>query len=277
MIRPITFVALLLVLAPATAATQAGDTTDASRAGWSVDRTMREFVQDVGGPVRGYFPRRGDWTWVMTVHGREGRDHREIWRFPAAQSDSALAYTGPVCDSFSSGDYALGGTVVQHAHEGRGRNWRRVGATRFVPPGRPAAFPVFVEWWREDGRWVISSFGGERYYAPRVLGRSPREAVRGPRPVPLRLPLPDSAQVAAGAEWFVSNEPIPLAGRRLTRYGLPRQLRESDLQRWGVLRGVGIYVEAGTDARIPDVVYIPVDRTGSFQPYQNMMGNGCQP
>lgn len=255
---------------------QEADEEPGSRPSWSLQRTMRAFVRELGGEVRGFFPTRGEWDWVVTTRYPDGTLRRQVRRFPAAQTDSALGPSGPVCDSFNSGDFVEMGTLIYHAR-GEWERWPRVGATRFVPPGHRAGSPVYVEWRREDGRWVISSFGGEGWYQPRVLGRTPGETIRfRGRRTPLRLPLPDTARVAAGRRWYESHEPIGVDGNRITMYGLPRKLSDGDLVPWAILDGVVVYVEAGMTGRTAEVVYIPVDRMGMFQPYQNMTGNGCE-
>jgi hypothetical protein len=133
---------------------------------------------------------------------------------------------------------------------------------------------VFVEWRREDDRWVVSSFGGEAWYAPPLLGRRVGDVVPDAQRAPLRLPFPASEPTAAGAAWFTGNQPIMVAGQRLLKYGLPRALGEGDVVRYGSLDGVGVYVEPQTRGT-PEVVYVVVSRAGEFQPYQNNMGNGC--
>jgi hypothetical protein len=254
---------------------QGSQTVTGSHPGWSVDHTMRQFELDLGGDVRGYFPTRGEWTWVVTTHHPGGPDRMGVWRFPAVQTDSAIE-TGPLCDSFHSGDFAMLGTVIAPAVDSRGDGeWRRVRGTRFVPEGAPAGSPVFVEWRREDGRWVVSSFGGEGWYAPPLLGRPVGEVVRDGRRAPLRLPLPAGEPTAAGAAWFRDNRPIVVAGQRLLKYGLPRPLGEGDVVRYGSLEGVGVYVEPQSRGT-PGVVYVLVSRAGEFQPYQNNVGNGCE-
>ncbi|HEX9938174.1 MAG TPA: hypothetical protein VGB15_13660 [Longimicrobium sp.] len=266
--RPAALAAALMLAAvlPPPVAAQDRDTTAASRPGWSVDRTMREFARDLGGDVRGYFPTRGDWTWVPTTRHPGGTDRPGIHRFPAAQTDSTIGRGGPLCDAFRSGDYAVLGTLIAPGIDRRGSGeWRRVRGTRFVPQGEPASFPVFVEWRREDGRWVISAFGGETRYAPAAAAR--------PR-TPLRLPLPATEPVAAGAPWFVNNEPIMVDGFRLNKYGLPRALAQGEVVRFDSVHGVGVYVEPSARGR-PEVVYVVVSRDGMFQPYQSSMGNGC--
>lgn len=256
---------LLAAAGPSALRAQDPDTTDASRPGWSVDRTMREFARDLGGDVRGYFPTRGDWTWVPTTRYPGGTDRIGIHRFPAAQTDSAIGRGGPLCDAFRSGDYAVLGTLIAPGIDRRGSGeWRRVRGTRFVPQGEPASFPVFVEWRREDGRWVVSAFGGETQYA------TPRHEPR----TPLRLPLPATEPVAAGAPWFVNNESIVVDGFHLYKYGLPRPLAQGQVVRFDSVHGVGVYVEPGVRRR-PEVVYVVVSHDGTFQPYRSRSGNGC--
>jgi len=277
-IRSVASAAAVIVLAYAgtsRARAQEPQTITSSQRGWSVDRTMRRFARGLGGEVRGYFPTRGEWTWVVTTHHRGGPDRVGVWRFPTAQTDSAIE-SGPLCDSFHAGDYAVLGTLIAPGIDLRGDGeWRRVRGTRFVPDGAPAGSPVFVEWRREDGRWVISSFGGEGWYQPPLLGRRVGEMVRDAQRSPLRLPLPASEPTAAGAEWFTDNRPILVNGHMLTKYGLPRVLGEGDVVRYGSLGGVGVYVEPRA-SRNPEVVYVVVNRAGEFQPYQNNMGNGCE-
>jgi len=240
--------------------------------GWSLERTMREFSRS--DEPRGFFPTRGEWTWVLTRHGPGGQDRIGIFRSRAEETEAAIAPGGPLCRSFNSGVVDPGSIQGSGRENGR---WRRVGGTRFVPAGRPASSPVFVEWRREDGRWVVSRFGEEEeYYGPPADVRPRIEGVRnGPRGEPPRLPLADSVRVAAGTDWYENKEPI-VVGYRLTMYGLPRQLGESDVVRWGTYDGVPVYVEPSIlKSRSPDVIYLPVDRSGSFQPYQNMTENPC--
>lgn len=267
--RSITLAALLLFAAHSAAAQTDG--APASRQGWTLERTMRVFIGDPA-DSHAFFPARGDWSWVETTRYPDGTTRVGVRRFPAGETVAALE--GPVCDELHSADAVKVGTIAEYAHDGRER-WRRGGATRFVPPGRRASFPVFVEWRREDGRWVISSLGGGDEYQPKVLGRDAGASMHGARTTPLQLPLPDTARVAAGADWFEANEPVAVGGHWLMKYGLTRTLRPGDGVRWGSQRGVGIYVEPGADDATPEVVYLPLDRAGSFQPYQNMTSNGC--
>ena len=270
-------VVLLLLATHATARAQA-DTSTVTRRGWSLDRTMRAFVENVDA-ARAYFPTRGEWTWVLTTH-YPGRDSLGVHRFPAAQTDSALGPNGPVCDMFSVGHTVAIGTVAAAAFEagetGKG-DWRRVSGTRFVPPGRGARSPVFVQWRREDGRWVISSFGGEHDSWVRLVGRAAAEArdtLRGRR---LRLPLPAGTRLASSTEWYRAGQPIRLTGPAILTYGTPRQVPDGSLVYYTTYDGVGVWVEPGELASRwgPVFLYLPVDTAGTFQTYANWGGNGC--
>ncbi|HET7462492.1 MAG TPA: hypothetical protein VFJ82_14660 [Longimicrobium sp.] len=263
--------ALLLAFAAAAPAhAQDVDTTVARPPpGWSVRRTMREFVNS-SDPFR-FFPTRGTWSWVVTTHYHAAPGRVGVWRFSAAQSFSALV-DGPLCARFPFSSEAIPSTGWTPGIEER--PWRRVGATRFVPPGRGARSPVFVEWRREDGRWVLAALGVEAEHRARVIGYGVDETIPAPW-TPLRLPLPAWERVAAGAPWYENSEPITVGGQRLVKYGLPRQLREGDVVRWGTLRGVGVYAEPVPASRVPEVVYLPVDRAGTFQPYQNESDSFC--
>ena len=245
---------------------------DSSRAGWSLERTMREFTRTLPGEPAGYFPTRGAWTHVVTRVYPDGRARRSIERFPAAQTKAALRPGGPLCPSFHWADAGFMGTVGEAGISEPGA-WHRVRGTRFGPRG--IADPdIYIEWRREDGRWVISEYGEEADYQPHLAGREVRST--GPAAaVPLRLPLPPDAQVAAGADWFVRGDPLPVYGYRLVKYGLPRRLKEADVVRVATYRGVGLYMEPQVTG-IPQVVYVPVDREGNFQPYQNEIGTGCE-
>jgi hypothetical protein len=268
----------LLALAAAGARAQEAGTRPPPRSvpGRSLDRTMHAFLADLE-DARGYFPTRGEWTWVLAAQRADGGWTRGIQRFPAAQTDSAMAPGGPVCDAFHSGDFVAGGTLIGIGMDHAGP-WRRVGPRRFAAPGQPA---VFVEWRREDGRWVVSSFGGVRAYVPPVIP-PPDEAMAAPdRGEPLHLPLPTDGHYAASEEWYHRLEPIVVAGTRLTANGPGGRLVPEDaaqLVLWGTYRGVPVYVEKTSppNDRRPSVIYLAVDAEGTFQPYANMSGNGCE-
>ncbi|HEU4561111.1 MAG TPA: hypothetical protein VFS20_24885 [Longimicrobium sp.] len=255
---------------------QAWDTSTASRRGWSVDRAMRAFINELGYAAGLSFPRRGEWTWVVAREQADGSTVTGVQRFPAAQTDSAMDAGGPLCDSFSAGETVVPGTLMAWNFDGdESRAWRRVGRTRFVPPGQPASSPVFVEWRHEDGRWVISSYGEQRFHFTRLRGRAVNEVVPERPRTPLRLPFASGTRPGRGRDWFDSHRPITVARHSFVPYGLPRPLRDGDVVRYGTLDGVPVYVEPETRG-FPQVVYVLADAAGSFQPYQNMSGNGCE-
>lgn len=106
------------------------------------------------------FPNTGDWTYYHTVHTPRGAHLRE-WRIPAAQTREVA--NGDLRRVFFLDVHAqpIGRLVHQVLH--RGRDWRRVTSTRFVPPGASRSSPVFVEWRREGDRWVVSAVGDEAF------------------------------------------------------------------------------------------------------------------
>jgi len=224
-----------------------------------------------------FFPWRGDVVWVSTTHGRAGTRVGR-WRFPAARLVDAAENSGPLCETFDyGGDLIAAGTLMFRILEEDG-GWRRVSAVRFVPPGAAADDPTFVEWRLEEGRWVISAFGDERYRFQRVLGglggrpaEMARDAIRAD---PLTLPLPPDASYAAGQPWYEENEPIIIEDQRLVKYGFPRRLEAGTVRRIGSVDGVGVYVEL-REGFHPEVVYLPVSPDGLFQSYQDNLGTGC--
>lgn len=261
---------------PVRAFAQAWDTSTVKRRGWSLDRTMRVFLDELGYAADLSFPRRGEWTWVVRREQPDGSFITGVQRFPAAHTDSAMKTSGPLCDSFSAAESHVPGTLISFSYNrDESPMWRRVGPTRFVPPGEPAGSPVFVEWRREDGRWVIARYGELRHHFSRLLGRAVNEVAPERPRAPLRLPLDPGTRLGPGSGWFDSNGPIIVAGHRFVKYGMPRLLKEEDLVRHGRLQRVPIYVERGT-AGFPQVVYVPTDAAGTFQPYMNMSGNGCE-
>lgn len=139
--------------------------------------------------------------------------------------------------------------------------WRRVRGNRFVPPGAPDRSPVFVEWRRENGEWVISAFGDERYHGRRLAGRVRSMIERIPP-----HPLPAEEAYAAGASWYVNNEPITFEGRRYLKYGLPSKIEERELTWIGVLGRIRVYAERDR-AAAPEVIFVAT-APGEFHPYQ---------
>jgi hypothetical protein len=232
---------------------------------------MQAFVDEIedfpNTELAAFFPRRGDWTWFETVLDvRTGEVHGTgIWRFPGAETLRAIGAGGPVCDSFESAvgeagpvETRLGMQAMMHS----GR-WRRVRGTRFVPPGADGRSPVFVEWRREDGEWVVSAFGDVGYYFPRLLGRPANSIARDTAVVP-----EDAA--FAPAEWYT----ITLEGRRSAKYGEPRPLDRALLTRVGVLERVSIYVSRDETWNTAEVLYLPVS-PGRYQAYTRPLARRC--
>jgi hypothetical protein len=80
-------------------------------------------------------------------------------------------------------------------------------------------------------------------------------------------PIPATTGYAAGATWYINNEPITVGGRRYVRYGLPRVLGVSEVTRTADYMGVPVFAEAGA-LGTPEVLYVPVRPGCEFQPYQ---------
>jgi len=223
--------------------------------------------------LNAFFPRRAPVAWVLTTHDAARGPVAGRWLFRPSEVLPAMEWDGPLCETFSSGGDAITiGTLMYRIWESPGR-WRRVGATRFVPPGASARSPTFVEWRREDGRWVIAAFGDERRSSPRLAGVERNVVVRDAAPAGDATASQASEAYASGAPWFEEHEPIRADGHGLVKYGLPRLLSPSEIWRYGTVNGVAVYVEAGSRGR-PEVLYVAV-APGSYQPYQNMTSTGC--
>jgi hypothetical protein len=277
--RTILAAAAALAAAVHPLAAQAADATaDSSRAEWGLKRTMREFMHAVLAEPVGFFPAHGDWDWVLTTHGPDGRPHRVVQRFPGAQTKEAMQPGGPLCDSFQGSDAIPVGTIIeQELHVLMGRDdlpWRRTRGTHFVPPDASDDSPVFVEWRREDGRWVVSAIGengDDTDLGGRAVPVFPQHMPR----TPLRFPLPTDTKVAGDADWFVDSNAILVWGHRWVKYGGPRILKEGDVVRVAAdYRGVGVWVEPDV-THIPQVIYLLVGLAGNFQPYVTYSNNGC--
>jgi hypothetical protein len=240
-------------------------------------RAFARAVEEEGiDSVAAYFPRRGTWTWVLTTHAAARGDHVGLWRFDAAQTLRAIQEGGPVCESFARrGHTGVVGVLINEMGEHPRRRWRRVRGNRFVPPRASAGSPIFVEWRREDGRWVVSAFGDERWIGPPLLGvertRGTRDSLPGE---PLMAPIPAEGPHAGRAGWYLRDEPIIFDDLTLFKYGPPRTLRPGDVERIGSLDGVGLYQEAGATG-LASVVYVPVGPGFTFHAYQAEGSEPC--
>ncbi|HEU0014476.1 MAG TPA: hypothetical protein VFQ45_12375 [Longimicrobium sp.] len=255
---------------------------DAHAQGDGLSARMRAFVEAVVAArreeVAAFFPRRGDWAWVQTWHDqRGGRRWTRVWRFPGPETLRAIGRDGPACGSFDrpSGEVgpfegSLGMRMRRHDDA---RPWRRVRGNRFVPPDDELGWPgAFVEWRREDGRWVVSAIGDDHIYFPRLRGEA-----RGGRGTFVHadtaLPLPPSPRYAAGEEWFTSNGSLLFRGYPYQKYGLPRPIEPAELVRVGRVGLVGVYAEAGRPGT-PEVIYAAAS-PGQYQPYQTFLIHVC--
>jgi hypothetical protein len=246
----------------------------------ALEGRMRAFTRVVAeegiDSVAAYFPRRGTWTWVLTTHEGARRDHVGHWRFDAAQTLRAIREGGPVCGSFAHRGHAgaMGG-LISEVGGFPPRPWRRVRGNRFVPPGASAGSPFFVQWRREDGRWVVSAFGDERWMRPRLLGVERNAGTRDSLPgEPLTVPIPAEGPHAGRAGWYLRDEPILFDGRVLYKYGPPRTLRPGDVERIGSLHGVGLYHEAGATG-LASVLYVPAGPGFVFHAYHAEGSEPC--
>jgi hypothetical protein len=85
---------------------------------------------------------------------------------------------------------------------------------------------------------------------------------------------PGMTGYAAGASWFINNEPVMVMGRRYVKYGLPRVLGVNEVTRVGEYQGVSVFAETGATGT-PEVLYVPVRAGCEFQPYQTEIKAGA--
>jgi hypothetical protein len=259
-------VAVSLVLAASPARAQDND----------LAARMRAFVREIqvtpNDGLAAYLPRRGDWTRVQTIGLWRARrrvgERVGVWRFPGAETVRVIGEGGPACGSF---DTSVGGVGPFEGWLGmqmrmNPQPWRRVRGNRFVPRGASADSPVFVEWRREDGAWVVSAYGEEGFSesVPPVLGR---DAPRGPFSRDT-AGVPEDAAFAP-ADWYT----ITVNGQRYPRYGIPRPLNEAErarLVRIGLYHGVSVFA-LREEADWPAHVYL-LTAPGQFQPYESPHG-----
>jgi hypothetical protein len=208
-----------------------------------------------------YFPRRGAWTWVHTAHHPDG-DRVGVWRFDASEMLQAQAACGPLFETFNLQIHRQPvGRLVQQVGEAAGE-WRRAGRRRFEVPPSWSGRAAFVEWRREDGRWVISSVGDESFHEPRPRGRAVGMVMRDTAPVMSR-----EDAYSTEMSWFENTEPITFEGHRYVKYGQPRTIERRELAWIGRLGVVRAYVERGVPEGYEEILYLPTG-PGEYQPYQ---------
>jgi hypothetical protein len=244
---------------------------DAQHRGAPLPKRMQAFTETATTEpperVAEFFPRRGSWTWVQTVHYPGRPDRLRIRRFTPAETLLAIDTGGVACESFlRTAGTGISGVLMEYL----GLNpWRRVGRTRFVPPdAKPGSKRVFVDWRLEDGRWVISSYGDEAYERPRLLGVPLSTVRRDPVQQPLRLPLPADGHYAAAEPWYPTHESLRFEGRYYVKYAYPAVFRAGEITRIASWGRVGVYAETGV-TEYYGALYVPVNARGEFQRYLN--------
>jgi hypothetical protein len=150
---------LLLVLLPAACApgAPAPSAPAEARAGAErgPDAAMRRFVDALLAKdteaLATLFPREGRWTYLGTLTDpplSSTHSGAELARDLAARRG---LYGSLIEDADLD-------TFRDHAARTQGRDWVRVGETRYAPPDMAGAEPrVFVAWRREAGRWVVDA------------------------------------------------------------------------------------------------------------------------
>ena len=223
--------------------------------------------------IASFFPRQGEWEMVRTPDRVAPGAVVERHRFSPGNTLAAISYGGPVCDSFGgvTGDIGpAGGVIVMQAHGER--RWRYVGRSRFVPPGRRADSPIYVEWIRENGAWVVSRIGEEYWYAPRVIGEPAERHVT--RDTTAGSGLPMERRYGSRAAWFIDSRLIEVEDHLYVKYGLPRTIDAGLLVRFGSVGVVPVFVEPAA-ARVPEVMYVLVG-PDEYQPYMGFGHSTCR-
>ncbi|HEX2077049.1 MAG TPA: hypothetical protein VHG08_05045 [Longimicrobium sp.] len=122
-------------------------------------RAVRRMGRDT---LAAFLPRTGVLTYVTTTH--DGSGHVVgTWRFPVAAL-SGLEWGHPLFCVFHIHVEGQPIGTLSHQLLHRGTLWRRVERTlRFVPADAPDDSPLYVEWRRENGQWVVSVIGDESF------------------------------------------------------------------------------------------------------------------
>ncbi|HYW12470.1 MAG TPA: hypothetical protein VE871_10935 [Longimicrobium sp.] len=112
--------------------------------------------------VLAFLPGTGTFTYVHTTHGPSGATEG-MWRFAAADAVRAARIGGPLQWVFHLNFEGQPIGRLSHQVMHRGTGWRRVRGDRFVPRDAPDDSPLFVQWRREGGTWVVAAVGDESF------------------------------------------------------------------------------------------------------------------
>jgi len=269
---------LLLLSAAGTSLAAQRDTARVHTAPRTAREAMRRFVHALAVPLDedplSFFPHEGEWTWVhTTANVPAGGDAVGIWRFRASETEGATLHCGPARDSFSGSMEGQAPGLTAEASNGE-PTFREVAPHWFVPPYQKGRYPTFVQWRKENGRWVIASFGDEGEFAPwppPVDERAIVQRVRT-RPEPATPAYP-----AANEPWFTSDHILTFAWHRYVAYGQPREIRLDELEPLGWAGDIRVYAEKGKARfRAPAVLYVPVS-AGNYQPFVTYVPDECLP
>jgi hypothetical protein len=84
--------------------------------------------------------------------------------------------------------------------------------------------------------------------------------------LPITEIAPLTGEYASVAGWYVNDEPLVFRSRPYIKYGLPRVLGISEVERAGEYDGVPVFIEARDTTSVP-VLYLPVRPGCEFHPY----------
>jgi hypothetical protein len=83
---------------------------------------------------------------------------------------------------------------------------------------------------------------------------------------PFAQAYPATEGYAAGATWFINNEPIRFMNRTYVKFGLTRTVPAEQLTNVGTHEGVPVFADTEAEGA-PEVIYLPVRPGCEFQPY----------
>jgi hypothetical protein len=221
--------------------------------------------------IASFFPRRAEWEFVDTALRPGLAPVVTRTRIGPGRTLAAIRDGGDLCESFvrRGGEHGSSETsMVMQAQ----LPWRYAARHRFVPRGRRADWPGFVEWMREDGAWVISRIGEANDYWPKVLGI--RAGPRITRDTLAGIGLPAERRFATATQWFADRRPLHFMDELYVVYHLPRRLFDHEIERFGSVGVVPVFIERDpTVGR--EVVYV-LTGPGEYQPYQSYGRPTCR-